>query len=126
MAKRKSNQNLGSFEDLISIGALLRPGIEQAVKALSPEDCAGLGASIIVAEKYLASDRLPLETRFARVVLELENTFQYGAQWRFVSAKIQEISRSSPQPGLKEQNSVTLILGMIFETITQVKNEQAA
>jgi hypothetical protein len=124
MNKRKS-ENLGSFEDLISIGALLRPTIEQAVKNLEKEDRAALGAIIILAEKQLANSQLSLTTRFHRVLHEMETSFQYGATWRFVSARIQNIAEA-PQPGIKELNTVSLILGMIFDTLAQQKNEQAA
>ena len=123
MAKRKVRQ-FGSFEDLISIGALLRPTIDQAIRGLSKIDQAGLKAAFLTIEEQLANSKHPVKTRLFQVVDNMKTTFKFGPTWRFVNTKMEEIIRSVPQPGTKEFNSICLILGMVIENIDDQKDEK--
>ena len=123
MAKRKVRQ-FGSFEDLISIGALLRPTIDQAINQLSKTEQLNLKAVFLTIEEQLANSKSPVKTRLIQVVENMKNTFKYGPTWRFVNTKMEEIIRSVPQPGMKESNSICLILGMVIENIDDKKDEK--
>ena len=122
MAKRKVRQ-FGSFEDLISIGALLRPTIDQAVRRLSKSDQLNLKAVFLTIEEQLANSKNPIKTRLFQVIENMKTTFKFGPTWRFVNTKMEEIIRSVPQPGTKEFNSICLILGMVLENIDEQKEE---
>ncbi len=134
MKSKRKSLTLGSFEDLVSIGALLRPSIEQATSKLSKSDLASIKAIVINAEKILANSKESLSVRFKKVVETLKSSYQYGPIWRLVASKIEELgqSYSSKTNGLKELNSVSLILGIAFETLeakekkNSKKNDRAA
>ena len=124
MAKRKVRQQFGSFEDLISIGALLRPTIDLAVRQLSKTDRLSLKTAFLTIEEHLANSKKPVKARLLQVVENMNTTFKFGPTWRFVNSKMEEIILSVAQPGTKELNSISLILGMIIENIDDQKEEK--
>ncbi len=117
MEKTQKKQPLfGQLEDVISIGALLRPTITKAVSELKPVELDEFRKILIDAEKELANSRLAFEERFIRAQEKLRSTFRFAPVWRFIATRIEETWKNSAT-GLtvKELSLVSLIFGMMLE-----------
>jgi len=105
----------GQIEDVISIGALLRPTITKAVADLKPSDLESLRAVLIEAEKELANSRLAFGDRFARAQEKLRSTFIYAPVWRFIATRIEDSWKNSVSLSVKELSVVSLLFGILLE-----------
>lgn len=103
------------IEDVISIGALLRPVISKAVSQVKTPELDSLLEVLIDCEQALASSKVRFEERFYRTQELLKSTYSYGATFRFISSKIEETWKAVPSPTVKELSAVSLILGSILE-----------
>lgn len=123
----------GQIEDVISIGALLRPTILKAVSELKISELRNFRELIIEAEKELANSRLAFSDRFSRAQEKLHATFTYAPVWRFIATRIEETWKNSASLTVKELSVVSLIFGMMLEetqnriaTSTSKKNKRSA
>jgi len=103
------------IEDVVSIGALLRPTIVQAIAQLKSGEREELKAILIEVEKELSSSRDPLAERFANAREIFSRTFGYAPIWRFIAGRLEETWTQVEEPGVKELSVVSLLVGMMFE-----------
>lgn len=103
------------IEDVISIGALLRPTIAQAVAKLKTEDRETLRQVLIDVEKELSSSSRSYRARFERTREVLKRTYGFAPIWRFIAGRIEETWSEVAQPSVKELSVVSLLVGMMFE-----------
>jgi hypothetical protein len=103
------------IEDVISVGALLRPTIVRAVGSLPAADLESLRATLIEAEQHLANSRLPFAQRFARAQDTLVKTYSLGPVWRFIAGRIEDSWKESDGLTVKELSVVSLLFGMVLE-----------
>ncbi len=112
---QKKKPLFGEIEDVISIGALLRPTIVKAVSELSAADAETVYKVIIAAERELANSRLNFGERFSRAQDALCATYQFGPAWRFISARIADAWTTAGALTVKELSIVSLLLGILLE-----------
>ncbi len=105
----------GEIEDLISIGALLRPTIVKAISGLKTSELKEIHTILINAEKELANSRIAFNDRFSRAQEKLKKTFTYAPTWRFIATRIEETWKNSPSLSTKELSAVSLLFGMMLE-----------
>lgn len=105
----------GEIEDVISIGALLRPTITKAIGELRPSELQGFLDHLISAEKELANSRVEFRSRFERAQERLRSLYAYAPIWRFVVGRIEECWKESPSLTVKELSLVSLLLGIALE-----------
>lgn len=105
----------GEIEDVISIGALLRPTIAKAVDALSVDEARAFHESLIEAERGLADSRLEFRERFRRAQEGLRAAYAYAPTWRFIAGRIEECWASAPVLTVKELSAVSLLFGILLE-----------
>jgi ABC-type transporter Mla subunit MlaD len=94
--EEKTNKRSPTFkdiEDVISIGALLRPVISKAVSQVKTTDLESLYELLMACEQELASSHTAFEERFKRTQEALKATYAFGASFRFVADKIEEIKK---------------------------------
>ena len=120
----KSEPKFKDIEDVISIGALLRPTFTSAVKGLKLAQKEQLFEILLQAEKELAVSTEALPQRFARVKRTFERTYVMGPIWRFIAGRIEEVWRECEKPSVKELSTVSLLVGILFEE-TERQLEQA-
>ncbi len=116
--EEKTNKRSPTFkdiEDVISIGALLRPVISKAVSQVKTTDLESLYELLMACEQELASSHTAFEERFKRTQEALKATYAFGASFRFVADKIEETWKAVPSPTVKELSAVSLILGSLLE-----------
>ena len=113
--KAKKQPIFRDIEDVVSIGALLRPTFVQAVAGLGHAEREELKAILIDVEKELSSSRYPLVERFASVREVLSRTYGFAPIWRFIAGRIEETWTQVEKPGVKELSVVSLLVGMLFE-----------
>lgn len=111
------------IEDVVSVGALLRPTIVQAISALKPREREELKTILIDVEKELSSSRSPLTERFANVREIFARTFGFAPIWRFIAGRLEETWAQAEEPTVKELSVVSLLVGMMFE---ETQNQLAA
>jgi hypothetical protein len=111
----KKKPLFGEMEDIISIGALLRPTIVKAVAGLSTEDLSDFRAHLIAAERELANSRLEFRERFQRAQECLRATFGYAPVWRFIAGRIEETWTGAATLTVKELSVVSLLFGIMLE-----------
>ena len=114
--KKKPKKTLTDLEDVVSLGALLRPTIEEALSEVKASQMIAFRDIVTEAERVLAQSSSPLSERFEKTVRVLERTYVYGPLWRFVVGKIQEVS-ANPELGVKELSLVSMIVGSVFEAV---------
>lgn len=129
--EKKKGPVFKDIEDVVSIGALLRPVISQAVSKLKGAEAEALLEILIHAEQELASTKTRFEERFVRTQEALKKTYSFGAAFRFVTSKIEETWKAVPNPTVKELSAVSLILGSMLEETqallsTRTKSKKAA
>ena len=112
---QKKKPLFGEIEDVISVGALLRPTIVKAVRELDADDLEDLYAVLIVAERELANSRTPFRERFSRTQDALRATYEYGPSWRFIAARIEDAWSTAGDLTVKELSVVSLLLGILLE-----------
>lgn len=111
----KKTPLFGQIEDVISIGALLRPTIVKAVSELKTSELEEFRGVLIAAEKELANSRLAFSERFVRAQEKLRTTFNYAPVWRFIATRIEETWKNAAPLSVKELSIVSLIFGMMLE-----------
>lgn len=114
-------------EDIISMGALLRPTLISAVSNLSVTQLEELKEILISAEKELSKSSVSLKNRFINLKEILEKTYKFEAIWRFIVIRIEETWASVSVASIKELSAVSLILGILIEetqTRIQAKNKK--
>lgn len=105
----------GEIEDVISVGALLRPTITKAVGKLRTSELRGFLDRVISAEEELANSRFEFRERFVRMQERLQSLYAYAPIWRFVAGRIEECWKPSPALTVKELSVVSLLLGITLE-----------
>ncbi len=111
----KKKPLFGEIEDVISVGALLRPTIVKAVAELSAGDLAHFREILIEAERELANSRLEFRERFRRAQDKLRAAYAYAPVWRFIAARIEETWSEAHSLTVKELSVVSLLFGIILE-----------
>jgi len=111
----KKRVQFGEIEDVISIGALLRPTISKAVGELSVADLRAFRAHLIEAERDLANSRLEFRERFHSAQEKLRETYGFAPVWRFIAGRIEESWASAPTLTVKELSVVSLLFGILLE-----------
>lgn len=111
----KKKPVFGEIEDVISVGALLRPTIVKAVAALAAEDLSTIRDRLVSAERELANSRLEFRERFRRAQEILSTTYVYAPVWRFIAARIEERWADAPTLTVKELSVVSLLFGIMLE-----------
>lgn len=128
-SNKDKNQNKGpvfkDIEDVVSIGALLRPVIAKAVSQVNPVQLASLNEILLNCEQELASTKIRFEERFSRTQELLNTTYTFGASFRFIVAKVEETWKAVPSPTVKELSAVSLILGSILEETQNALSSRA-
>jgi hypothetical protein len=112
---QKKTTFFGQIEDVISVGALLRPSIAKAVAELKPSDLEAFEKIVIEAERELADSRLEFRERFSRAQERMVRAHVFSPSWRFISGRIRECWESAPALTVKELSLVSLLLGMMLE-----------
>jgi hypothetical protein len=112
---QKKKPLFGEIEDVISVGALLRPTIVKAVRELEVSELETVYGVVIAAERELANSRTVFGERFSRAQAALTATYQYGPAWRFISARIQDAWSTAGSLTVKELSVVSLLLGILLE-----------
>ena len=105
----------GQVEDVISVGALLRPTIVKAISDLKPDELEGFCSALIAAERELANSRLGFRDRFIRAQEKLQKTYSYAPVWRFIAGRIEESWGKATTLTVKELSVVSLLFGMMLE-----------
>lgn len=105
----------GQIEDVISIGALLRPTILKAVSELKTTELEEFRVILIDAEKELGNSRLEFSERFARAQEKFRTAIRYAPIWRFIATRIEETWKNAAPLSVKELSVVSLIFGMMLE-----------
>lgn len=111
----KKTPVFGQIDDVISIGALLRPTIAKAVADLKISELDPLRSVLIEAEKELANSRLAFDDRFSRAQEKLRSTFVYAPVWRFIATRIEDTWKNSASLTVKELSVVSLLFGILLE-----------
>lgn len=111
----KKQPFFGEIEDVISVGALLRPTIVKAVSELSAGELATLREIVIAAERELANSRLEFSERFRRAQEGLRATYDFAPAWRFISGRIAETWTGATTLTVKELSIVSLLFGILLE-----------
>ena len=111
----KKKPLFGEIEDVISIGALMRPTIVKAVAELSVTQSRELFDRLVDAERSLANSRLEFRERFQRAQECLRGAFVYAPVWRFIAGRIEEVWTSAPTLTVKELSIVSLLFGILLE-----------
>jgi hypothetical protein len=111
----KKKPLFGEIEDVISVGALLRPTIVKAVAELEVEDLNTFRNHLIDAERELANSRLEFRERFQRAQEKLKASYKYAPAWRFIAGRIEESWIGANTLTVKELSVVSLLVGMILE-----------
>lgn len=112
---QKKSAFFGQVEDVISVGALLRPTIVKAIAELNPRDLENLYRTVIEAERELANSRLEFRERFIRAQEKLRKTYSYAPVWRFIATRIEESWGSATTLTVKELSIVSLLFGILLE-----------
>ena len=103
------------IEDVISIGALLRPTISQAVAKLKSTEREELKQVLIDVERELSNSSRTYRARFERTREVLKRTYGFAPIWRFIAGRIDETWTEVESPSVKELSIVSLLVGMMFE-----------
>ncbi len=126
----KKKPSFGEIEDVVSIGALLRPTIVKAVSELKTEELEGFLAHIISAERELADGQRDFRARFSGAQEVLRSLYPYAPIWRFIVGRIEETWKEAPELSVKELSLVSLLLGIMLEEtqsrMAQKKSKRAA
>ncbi len=120
LKKTPKRIQFGEIEDVISIGALLRPTIAKAIGALRPNELQEFLDHLIAAEKELANSRVEFRTRFERAQERLRSLYAYAPIWRFIVGRIEECWKDAASLTVKELSVVSLLLGITLEE-TQIR-----
>jgi hypothetical protein len=115
----KSSLLFGEVEDVISVGALMRPTLEKAMQTLSPEERLDLKKVLLEVETHLSNASCTYRERFQLIRETFVRTFRYGPIWRFISNRIEECWMNASSPDHKEFSMVSLLVGMIFEELNR-------
>ena len=110
----------GDVEDVISVGALMRPTLAKAMATLTEAERHDLKAVLLEVETHLAKASLPYAERFGLIRETFTRTYRYGPIWRFISGRIEECWTTALTPSLREFSMVSLLIGMIFEEAHRV------
>jgi hypothetical protein len=108
------------IEDVVSLGALLRPTIVKAIAALSTDEAEQLRTILIEAEKHLANSRADFRERFVQTQETLVKTYAFAPVWRFIAGRIEDTWKDAGALTVRELSAVSLLLGMMLEE-TQVR-----
>lgn len=111
----KKKPLFGEIEDVISVGALLRPTMVKAVAELSVAELRTLRERLIAAEQELANSRLEFRERFRRAQEELRATYEFAPIWRFIAGRIQDRWTDAETLTVKELSAVSLLFGILHE-----------
>jgi hypothetical protein len=112
----KKKPLFGEIDDIISIGALLRPTIVKAVADLRASELQELREKLIDAERELANSRLEFRERFQRAQDILRTTYSYAPVWRFIVGRIEEVWTNAPTLTVRELSVVSLLFGILLES----------
>lgn len=124
----KKTTFFGQVEDVISVGALLRPTIVKAIGDLNPRELESFSHAVIGAERELANSRLEFRERFIRAQEKLRQTYSYAPVWRFIAGRIEESWGNAAPLTVKELSLVSLLFGIMLEetqTRLQKLNEKS-
>jgi len=110
------------IEDVVSMGALLRPTLVSAVHDLKPEQLDDLNDILIDCEKSLSNSTVTLRTRLNQVAKKLEKTFVFAPIWRFISTRIEDVWAQNHEPSVRELSMVSLIIGMLIEEVQSIRS----
>jgi hypothetical protein len=103
------------IDDVVSLGALLRPTIVKAITALSSDETEKLREILIEAEKHLANSRTDFRERFERTQETLVKTYAFAPVWRFIAGRIEDTWKDATSLTVRELSAVSLLLGMMLE-----------
>jgi hypothetical protein len=113
----KKTAFFGQIEDIISIGALLRPMIVKAVSELKSADLEEFRGKLIDAEKELANTRVIFAQRFENAQDKLRATYAYAPIWRFIGMRVEDAWKNSTGLTVKELSVVSLLFGIMLEEV---------
>ena len=105
----------GEVEDVVSIGALLRPTMTKAISELSIDELRAFRECLLRAEQELANSRLEFRERFQRAQEILRSTYSYAPVWRFIAGRIEESWSGAATLTVKELSIVSLLFGILHE-----------
>ena len=111
----KKQVKFGEIEDVISIGALLRPTISKAANALSVDEARAFHVRLIAAEREIANSRLEFRERFQRAQESLRSAYAFAPVWRFIAGRIEESWAGAATLTVKELSVVSLLFGILLE-----------
>jgi hypothetical protein len=115
---------LKDIDDVVSIGALLRPTFLNAISSLSLQQKEEFLKTLVDIEKELSNSSVSLTSRFGKVNSLFTRSFAYAPIWRFIAGKIEDVGNQSPSPSVKELSMVSLLIGMMFEeTQSQLQSQ---
>jgi hypothetical protein len=112
---QKKKPLFGEIEDVISIGALLRPTMTKAIDELSVAELRAFHERLIAAERELADSRNDFRERFRRAQESLRATYEFAPIWRFIAGRIEEVWTTAPTLTVKELSVVSLLFGILLE-----------
>lgn len=124
--KKKPSKPFRDIEDVVSIGALLRPTIVQAVEALGNAQRAELKEILIGVERELSDSSRPFQARFAGAQERFRRTFDFSPIWRFIAMRLEDTWKEVEEPGVKELSIFSLLVGMLFEETSNRLAEKGA
>lgn len=103
------------IDDVVSVGALLRPTIVKAVEGLGKAELETLVDTLVEAERRLADSRVEFRERFASAQELLVRTYVFAPIWRFISGRIEDCWKNSESLTVRELSIVSLLFGMMLE-----------
>ena len=114
---------LKDIEDVISIGALLRPTFFQAISGLSYKQKEEFLKTLLEIEIELSKSSVSFTQRFKKTNEIFGRTFGYAPIWRFIAGRFQDVWSEVETPSVKELSIVSLLVGMLLEeTQSQLKS----
>lgn len=105
------------IEDVISVGALLRPTFVKAVGDLAPVEREQIKSILIDVERALSNPMASYYERFSQAQDVFTRTYRFGPTWRFIAGRIEQSWREVEAPSVKELSLVSLLVGMLFEQV---------
>ncbi len=105
----------GDIEDVVSLGALLRPTLEASMKSLSSREHEMLKEYFADVEKALAIPHRSYRVRMERGLEAFAKTFVVSPCFRFIQNRLVDLVERSSEATLTDFSKMTLVVGMLVE-----------
>lgn len=116
--------SLNEVQDIISLGALLRPTLHKSIQKCTTTELDQLKKILIESENILSNETYDLREKVNRCGEIFSKTYRFGPIWRFIFGRVEEIYRHREDPTKNDLSTISLIIGMIFQEIN-LKNKKA-